>query len=68
MADIRTSEDLGNIHLGSPHTSIAPLKRRIDRAKYGHELAELEGGIFTPSGYFVPMKNRNRRKNRHEEE
>lgn len=59
---IRDAEDLGNAHLGSPHTAIVPPTRRIDRAEYGRRLAESEGGIFTPSGYLVPMKNKNRRK------
>jgi len=62
IQSIRTPEDLGVIHLGSPHTAIVPPKRRIDRAEYGRELAEMEGGIFTLSGYLVPMKNRKRRK------
>ena len=60
--NIRTPEDLGVAYLGSPHTAIVPPKRRIDRAEYGRELAEMEGGIFTPSGYLVPMKNKKRRK------
>jgi len=63
---IRTPEDLGSVHLGSPHTAIMPPKRRIDRAEYGRRLADAEGGIFTPSGYLVPMKNK-RRNTRHEE-
>ena len=58
---IRNAEDLGNAHLGSPHTAIVPPKRRIDRAEYGRRLAEAEGGIFTPSGYLVPMKKRRNR-------
>jgi len=56
--DIRDAEDLGNAHLGNPNTAILPPKRRIDRAEYGRRLAEAEGGIFTPSGYLVPMKKR----------
>ena len=56
--NIRTLEDLGVAHLGSPHDAIVPPKRRIDRAEYGRRLAETEGGVFTPSGYFVPIKNR----------
>ena len=59
---IRTPEDLGIAHLGSPHTAIVPPKQRIDRAGYGRRLAEAEDGIFTPSGYLVPIKNK-RRKN-----
>ena len=59
---IHTPEDLGVACLGSPHTAIVPPKRRVDRAEYGRRLAELEGGIFTPSGYLVPMKSK-RRKN-----
>jgi len=59
---IRSPEDLGIAHLGSPHTAIVPPKKRIDRAGYGRILAEAEGGIFTPSGYLVPIKNK-RRKN-----
>jgi len=59
--NIRTPEDLGNAHLGSPHTAIVPPKRRIDRAEYGRRLAEMEGGIFTPSGYLVPMKKQRRK-------
>ena len=55
---IRTPEDLGVAYLGSPHDAIVPPKRRIDRAGYGRRLAEAEGGIFTPSGYFVPINNR----------
>jgi hypothetical protein len=62
IRNIRTPEDLGNAYLGSPHTAIVPPKRRIDRADYGNRLAEAEGGIFTPSGYLVPMKNKKRRK------
>jgi len=61
--NIQSPEDLGNAHLGSPHTAIVPPKRRIDRADYGRRLAEAEGGIFTPSGYLVPMKNKRGRKN-----
>jgi len=60
--NIRTPEDLGAAYLGSPHTAIVPPKRRIDRADYGRRLAKAEGGIFTPSGYLVPMKNKRRRK------
>ena len=59
---IRTPEDLGNAVIGSPHTAIVPPKRRIDRSEYGRRLAEAEGGIFTPSGYLVPMKNKTRGK------
>ena len=59
--NIRTPEDLGVAYLGSPHTAIVPPKRRIDRADYGRRLAEAEGGIFTPSGYLVPMKNKRRK-------
>ena len=54
---IQTPKDLGNAVLGSPHTAIVPPKRRIDRAEYGRRLAEAEGGIFTPLGYFVPINN-----------
>jgi hypothetical protein len=63
-SSIRTPEDLGAAYLGNPHTAIMPPKLRIDRADCGHRLAEAEGGVFTPSGYLVPMK---RRKNDHEE-
>ena len=41
----------------------APSERRtlhpvpIDRTEYGRRLAETEGGIFTPLGYFVPINN-----------
>ena len=59
--NIKTPEDLGNTYLGSPHAAILPPKRRIDRADYGRRLAEVEGGIFTPSGYLVPMKKRRNR-------
>jgi hypothetical protein len=59
---IRSAEELGVAHLGSTHTAIVPPKRRIDRTEYGRRLAEVEGGIFTTSGYFVPMKNKGRRK------
>jgi hypothetical protein len=62
---IRTPEDLGVAYLGLPHNAIVPPKRRIDRAEYGRRLAELEGGIFSPSGYLVPMKKR--RENPNEE-
>ena len=63
--NIRTPEDLGVAYLGSPHDAIVPPKRRIDRVGYGRRLAEAEGGVFTPSGYFVPIKNR--REKNHEE-
>ena len=63
--NIRTPEELGVAYLGSPHDTIVPPKRRIDRAGYGRRLAEAEGGVFTPSGYFVPIKNR--REKNHEE-
>ena len=62
IRNIQTPEDLGNAYLGNPNTAIVPPKRRIDRAEYVLRLAEAEGGIFTPSGYLVPMRNR-RRKN-----
>ena len=58
LPGIKTPEDLGNAHLGNPNTAIVPPKRRIDRAEYGRRLAEAEGGVFTPSGYLVPMKKR----------
>ena len=61
--NIKTPEDLGNAHLGNPNTAIVPPKHRIDRADYGRRLAEAEGGIFTPSGYLVPMKNKRGRIN-----
>ena len=64
--NIRTPEDLGVAVLGSPYTAIVPPIRRIDRAEYGRRLAEAEDGIFTPSGYFVPIKSK-RRKNHDEE-
>ena len=56
---IRTPEDLGVAAFGNPHFSIAPTahKNRINRAEYGRRLAELEGGIFTSNGYFVPIEN-----------
>ena len=60
---IRNAEDLGSAYLGSPHTAIVPPKRRIDRAEYGRRLAELEGGIFTPLGYIVPVKSKRRKIN-----
>ena len=63
---IRNAEDLGVAYLGSPHTAIMPPKHRIDRVEYGRRLAEAEGGIFTPSGYFVPIKKN--RGNKHNEE
>jgi hypothetical protein len=59
---IRDAEDLGVAHLGSTHTAIVPPKRRVDRAEYGRKLAEQEGGVFTPSGYFVPTRKKNGRK------
>jgi len=58
--NIRTPEDLGIAVLGSPHAAIVPPIRRIDRAEYGRRLAETDGGIFTPSGYLVPMKSKRR--------
>ena len=58
---VRTPEDLGVAWLGSPHSAIVPPKRHIDRAEYGRRLAEGEGGIFTPSGYFVPIKSSRRK-------
>jgi len=61
--DIKNAEDLGIAHLGSPHTAIVPPKRPVDRAEYGRVLADAEGGIFTPSGYFVPIKNKGRKHN-----
>jgi hypothetical protein len=61
--NIRSPEDLGVAYLGNPNTAIVPPKHRIDRAEYGRRLAEAEGGIFTPSGYLVPMKSQGRRKN-----
>lgn len=61
---ICTPEDLGIAVLGNPQTSIVPVppENRVDRAEYGRRLAEAEGGIFTPMGYIVPVKNRSRRK------
>ena len=60
MPNIRTPEDLGIAVLGSPHSAIVPAapKNRVDRAEYGRRLAELEGGIFTSHGYFIPEKTR----------
>jgi hypothetical protein len=52
---IRSAEDLGVAYLGSPHTAITLMKRRIDRADYGRRVAEAEGGKFTPQGYIVPV-------------
>jgi len=63
IRNIRTPEDLGIAYLGNPHTAIVSPKHRIDRAEYGCRLAELEGGVFTPSGYFVPIKNKRRKTN-----
>jgi hypothetical protein len=60
---IRTPEDLGVAYLGNSNTAIVPPKHRIDRAEYGRRLAEADGGVFTPSGYLVPMKSKGRRKN-----
>jgi hypothetical protein len=56
---IKDAEDLGIAYLGSPLESIVPAlpKNRINRAEYGRRLAKLESGIFTPLGYFVPVKN-----------
>ena len=54
--NIRTPEDLGNARLGSPYDAIVPPKRRVNRSEYGRKLAEMEGGSFTQSGYFVPIK------------
>ena len=58
MPNIRTAEELGTIVLGNPNASIVPTStnNRIDRAGYGRRLAKLEGGVFTPHGYFVPIK------------
>ena len=56
--NIQTPEDLGIAHLGSPHTAIVPPKHPINRAEYGDKLARAEGGIFTPLGYFAPIKDR----------
>jgi hypothetical protein len=58
---IRSAQDLGAAYLGSPHNAIVPPKHRIDRAEYGRRLANAEGGIFTPSGYFVPIKSKGRK-------
>ena len=60
---IQSEEDLGIACIGSPHTAIKPPNRHIDRAEYGRRLADAEGGVFTPSGYFVPIKNMSRRDN-----
>jgi hypothetical protein len=64
ISQIRTPYDLGIACLGSPHSSFVPVshKHRVDRAEYGRRLAELEGGVFTPFGYFVPRKNEGRQK------
>ena len=56
--NIRSPEQLGIAYLGNPHTAIVPPIRRIERADYGRKLAYAEGGIFTPSGYLVPTKNK----------
>ena len=68
MNNIRTPEDLGIAYLGDPLNFVVPVspKNRVDRAEYGRRLAEAEGGIFTPSGYFVPIK-KNRGKKHNEE-
>jgi len=60
VPQIRTPEDLGLAILGNPHASVSPTssKNRIDRAEYGRRLAELEGGVFTAHGYFVPSNTR----------
>jgi len=42
-ASIRTPEDLGVAHPGSPYTAIVLPKRPIDRADYGRKLAKAEG-------------------------
>jgi hypothetical protein len=55
--DIHTPEELDVACIGSLLAAIVPAKRRIDRAKYGRCLVKAEGGIFTPSGYFVPIIN-----------
>lgn len=62
MPHIRTEEDLGVAYLGNPHASVVPVlpENRIDRAEYGRRLAGLEGGVFTPLGYFTPVKNEGR--------
>ena len=59
MPRIHTPYDLGVACLGNPHSSIVHVlpQNRIDRAEYGHKLAKSEGGIFTPDGYFAPVKN-----------
>jgi hypothetical protein len=53
---IHNAEELGIALLGSPHASIAPPKRQVDRAEYGRRLAQLEGGVFTSKGYIVQDK------------
>lgn len=60
---IKNTEDLGIAYLGNPNTAIVPPKHRIDRAEYGKCLAEAEGGIFTASGYYVPIKGKRRKNN-----
>ena len=64
MPHIHTEEDLGIAVLGNPHASVVPVlsENRINRAEYGRKLAELEGGVFTPLGYFVPVKNEGRKR------
>ena len=56
--NIRTPKDLGVAIIGAPHSSIVPPKRSIDREDYGRKVAAMDGGIFTPSGYLVPIRNR----------
>ena len=65
LRGIRTPEDLGIAMLGNPHASVVPVapESRVDRAWYGRRLAETEGGVFSPFGYIVPIKNTRRMQN-----
>ena len=56
--NIRTPKDLGVAIIGAPYTGIVPPKRNIDREDYGRKVAAMDGGIFTPSGYLVTVKDR----------
>ena len=61
--NIRTPKELGVAIIGAPYTGIVPPKRCIDREDYGRKVAAMDGGIFTPSGYLVPIKDRRTKDN-----
>ena len=61
--NIRTPKDLGVAIIGAPYTGIVPPKRNIDREDYGRKVAAMDGGVFTLSGYLVPIKDRRTKDN-----